>query len=78
MNELLPSFQEDDVDAADGAGGQDMFPNGTLQGPQGAATPMFPAVEELLALFKDSCKELVDLREQVFYLPKFSYQMLDD
>ncbi|RWW28045.1 hypothetical protein GW17_00007497 [Ensete ventricosum] len=35
-----------------------------MRGLQGTATPMFPAVEDLLALFKDSCKELVDLRQQ--------------
>ncbi|RRT44590.1 hypothetical protein B296_00055663, partial [Ensete ventricosum] len=35
-----------------------------MRGLQGTATPMFPAVEDLLALFKDSCNELVDLRQQ--------------
>ncbi|XP_073007870.1 exocyst complex component 5-like [Typha latifolia] len=60
VNDLLPDFQEDDPDSADGAVG-----NGTLRGPVGAGTPMFPAVDELLALFKDSCKELVDLRHQI-------------
>lgn len=71
MNELLPSFQEDDADGADGGGGQDALPNGTMRGLQGTAIPMFPAVEDLLALFKDSCKELVDLRQQVLYQPRF-------
>ncbi|CAL9166352.1 unnamed protein product [Musa hybrid cultivar] len=65
VNELLPSFQEDDADGADGGGGQDALPNGTMRGLQGTAIPMFPAVEDLLALFKDSCKELVDLRQQI-------------
>ncbi|URE30148.1 Exocyst complex component Sec10 [Musa troglodytarum] len=65
VNELLPSFQEHDADGADGGGGQDALPNGTMRGLQGTATPMFPAVEDLLALFKDSCKELVDLRQQI-------------
>lgn len=65
MNELLPSFQGDDADAADSSGAPDALQNGTLRGPQGPGIPMFPAVEELLALFKDSCKELVDLRQQV-------------
>ncbi|XP_074560652.1 exocyst complex component SEC10a-like, partial [Curcuma longa] len=65
VNELLPSFQDDDADGADSTGAPDALQNGTLRGPQGPGIPMFPAVEELLALFKDSCKELVDLRQQI-------------
>ncbi|XP_073013619.1 exocyst complex component 5-like isoform X1 [Typha latifolia] len=34
-------------------------------GSPGAEAPMFPAVDELLMLFTDSCKELVDLHRQV-------------
>ncbi|KAG6504648.1 hypothetical protein ZIOFF_036983 [Zingiber officinale] len=58
VNELLPSFQDDNSDAADSTGATEALQNGTLRGPQGLGTPMFPAVEELLALFKDSCKEI--------------------
>ncbi|XP_074574142.1 exocyst complex component 5-like [Curcuma longa] len=65
VNELLPSFQDDDAYAADSTGAMEALQNGTLRGPHGLGTPMFPAVEELLALFKDSCKELVDLRQQI-------------
>nr|CAD1824490.1 unnamed protein product [Ananas comosus var. bracteatus] len=35
-----------------------------------AGPPMFPAVDELLTLFKESCKELVDLRQQLQNLKK--------
>lgn len=77
MNELLPSFQEDDADGADGGGGQDALSNGPMRGLQGTAIPMFPAVEDLLALFKDSCKELVDLRQQVLYQPRFLVSNVD-
>lgn len=67
MNERLPEFQEEDGDAPDGGfgggGGGDALPNGNLRA--GAGPPMFPAVDELLTLFKESCKELVDLRQQV-------------
>lgn len=69
VNELLPSYQNDDADAAEG---NDVLANGNLRIPsdatkaaQGLAMPLFPEVDELLALFKDSCKELIDLRQQV-------------
>lgn len=76
MNELLPSFQDDVADAADSTGAMEALQNGTLRGPQGLGTPMFPAVDELLALFKDSCQELVDLRQQVVYLMMYEFNML--
>ncbi|GAB2284655.1 Exocyst complex component 5 [Dionaea muscipula] len=75
VNELLPSFQEDDADAADGHGTigiSDVLPNGSLRIPsdagksaQGLSMPLFPEVDALLALFKDSCKELIELRTQI-------------
>ena len=75
MNELLPSFRVEEAESE----GSDSIPNGHLRGPfidvnkysqqQGASSPLFPEVEKLLSLFKDSCKELVELRKQVlFYL----------
>lgn len=70
VNELLPSFQEEDGDAGEGGGGGGELPNGHHRAPsdvsklvQGSA--LFPEVDKLLALFKDSCKELVDLRHQI-------------
>ncbi|KAL6007596.1 Exocyst complex component 5 [Asimina triloba] len=70
VNELLPAFREEDVDASEG--GQDNLSNGNLRVPaeagksgKGASTPLFPEVDALLNLFKDSCRELVDLRQQI-------------
>ena len=75
MNELLPSFQEEETDASDGHGnisGIDSLPNGHARVPgdatksaQGLSSPLFPEVDKLSSLFKDSCKELIDLRKQV-------------
>ncbi|XP_068659031.1 exocyst complex component SEC10b-like isoform X1 [Aristolochia californica] len=55
VNELLPSFQEDDRDEG----------QANLRGTQGSSLPLFPKVDALLDLFKDSCKELVDLRQRI-------------
>lgn len=75
VNELLPSFQEEEADSADGHGnvsGNDTLPNGHKRAPsdaikftQGLATPLFPEVDALSSLFKDSCRELIDLRKQI-------------
>ncbi|TVU51544.1 hypothetical protein EJB05_02979 [Eragrostis curvula] len=56
VDELLPEYRGDD-DAAPAP----PPPPPVL----GAAPPVFPAVDELLGLFKHSCKELVDLRRQI-------------
>lgn len=56
VDELLPEYRgEDDAAPAPPP------PPPVL----GAAPPVFPAVDELLGLFKHSCKELVDLRRQI-------------
>ncbi|XP_054802441.1 exocyst complex component SEC10b [Prosopis cineraria] len=75
VNELLPSFQEEEADSLEGhsnIGGHDSLPNGHSPAPsdsakytQALSTPLFPEVEKLLSLFKDSCKELVELRKQI-------------
>ena len=74
VNELLPSFQEEEADSTDGhgIGGTDVLPNGHIRVSsdaakfaQGLSAPLFPEVDALLSLFKDSCKELIDLRKQV-------------
>ena len=71
VNELLPSFNEEEADSSDISGSD--LPNGHRRVPsdaakytQGVSAPLFPEVEKLLALFKDSCKELVELRKQVY------------
>ncbi|XP_058757021.1 sterol 3-beta-glucosyltransferase-like isoform X2 [Vicia villosa] len=49
--------------------GADSLPNGHLRDAikysQGVTSPLFPEVEKLLSLFKDSCKELLKLRKQI-------------
>ncbi|KAE8681501.1 Exocyst complex component 5 [Hibiscus syriacus] len=74
VNEHLPSLREDEVDSADGhgIGGTDALPNGhtrttsdATKVAQGLNAPLFPEVDALLSLFKDSCKELIELRKQI-------------
>ncbi|KAF9594498.1 hypothetical protein IFM89_031616 [Coptis chinensis] len=72
VNELLPSFQEEETDSSEATGGNDGLPNGHRRVPsdaakasQGLSSPLFPEVDSLLSLFKDSCRELIDLRQQV-------------
>lgn len=73
MNDLLPSFLEEEADSGDGHGNIDGLGNGHLRGGQSDASrfsqmssaPFFPEVDGLLSLFKDACKELIDLRKQV-------------
>ncbi|XP_068667881.1 exocyst complex component SEC10b-like [Aristolochia californica] len=60
VNEHLPSFLEEDRDE-----GQDSLTTGNLRGTQGSSVPLFPKVDAVLDLFKDSCKELVDLRHRI-------------
>ncbi|KAK8456887.1 hypothetical protein SEVIR_3G090600v4 [Setaria viridis] len=56
VDELLPEYRGED-DAAPAPPPPPLV--------LGAAPPVFPAVDELLGLFKHSCKELVDLRKQI-------------
>lgn len=71
VNELLPSFQEEDADSLEANGninGNDALPNGRAgqgQG-QGQLTPLFPEVDALLSMFKNSCSQLVEIRKQVY------------
>ncbi|KAI4355142.1 hypothetical protein L6164_003942 [Bauhinia variegata] len=74
VNELLPSFGEeaDSLEGHSNISGGDSLANGHMRVPsdaakyaQGLSTPLFPEVEKLLSLFKDSCKELVELRKQI-------------
>ncbi|XP_010453306.1 PREDICTED: exocyst complex component SEC10 [Camelina sativa] len=70
VNDLLPSFLEEEADSGDGHGNVanvDGLANGHLRGQSTplSSAPFFPEVDGLLSLFKDACKELVDLRKQV-------------
>ncbi|KAI5345697.1 Hypothetical predicted protein [Prunus dulcis] len=75
VNDLLPSFQEEETDISEGhsnISGHDGLSNGHMRAPsdaakfaQGLSDPLFPEVDKILSLFKDSCKELVDLQKQI-------------
>ncbi|KAI4328838.1 hypothetical protein L6164_021163 [Bauhinia variegata] len=75
VNELLPNFGEEEADSSEGHNnfsGGDSLANGHRRAPsdaakyaQGLSTPLFPEVEKLLSLFKDSSKELIELCKQV-------------
>ncbi|TXG62942.1 hypothetical protein EZV62_009936 [Acer yangbiense] len=71
VNKHLPSFQDEEADSVDGSG-TDVLSNGHLRVPsdaakfaQGPPSPFFPEVDTLLTLFKDSSRELIDLRKQI-------------
>ncbi|PWA65603.1 exocyst complex component Sec10-like protein [Artemisia annua] len=57
VNELLPSFVEEDADSMEGPI--------NISTTKGLSSPLFPEVESLLLIFKDSCTQLVDLRKQI-------------
>ncbi|XP_041000120.1 exocyst complex component SEC10b-like [Juglans microcarpa x Juglans regia] len=70
VNGLLPSFQDEETDLLEGhngsISGNDALSNGNFRGDATKlAAPLFPEVDKLLGLFKDSYKELVDLRKQI-------------
>ncbi|GKB85164.1 exocyst complex component SEC10-like protein, partial [Tanacetum coccineum] len=57
VNGLLPSFVEEDADSMEGPI--------NISTTKGLSSPLFPEVESLLFIFKDSCTQLVDLRKQI-------------
>ncbi|CAJ2645215.1 unnamed protein product [Trifolium pratense] len=59
VNNLLSSFKLEDLEAE----GADSQPN--VNKFSQATNPLFPEVEKLLSLFKDSSKELIELRKQI-------------
>ncbi|KAJ6955433.1 exocyst complex component SEC10b-like isoform X1 [Populus alba x Populus x berolinensis] len=72
VNDLLPSFQDEEADSADGVGGSAVLATGHARAPsdaaklaQGLSSPLFPEVDGLLSLFRDSCRELIYLRKQI-------------
>lgn len=74
VNGLLPSFVEEEADSAD----TDTL--SSSKSAKGLSSPLFPEVDTLLLIFKDSCTQLVDLRKQVdinfvFFLPFSSLSM---
>lgn len=71
VNKLLPSYQEEDGDSAEGhsnVAANDLMPNGNLRSDGGkSSSPMFPEVDALLSLFSNSSTQLIDLRNEVMY-----------
>ncbi|KAL3497683.1 hypothetical protein ACH5RR_040415 [Cinchona calisaya] len=71
VNELLPSYQEADADSAEShinITASDLMSNGSLRIPSDAGkslSPLFPEVDALLSLFKNSSTQLIDLRQQI-------------
>lgn len=75
VNELLPSYKEENavsVEFHSNITAKDLLRNGSSQIPSDAgksarasSSPMFPKVDALLSLFKNSCIQLIDLRKQV-------------
>ncbi|KAI7752564.1 hypothetical protein M8C21_016976, partial [Ambrosia artemisiifolia] len=66
VNELLPGFQEEDADSLEGnsnISGTDALPNG--RSTQAQSVPLFPEVDSLLSMFKNSCSQLVELQKQI-------------
>ncbi|CAM8949738.1 unnamed protein product [Rhodiola kirilowii] len=70
VNQHLPSFEDDEIDTSEGHGSlnTDFLQNGNLRLPpdaKGPSAPLFPETDALLSLFSDSCRELVDLQQQI-------------
>ncbi|CAA0812050.1 Exocyst complex component SEC10 [Striga hermonthica] len=74
VNKLLPSYLEEEADTSDGHGANDAMANGHLRTGSDAgkwaqglssSSPLFPEVDALLSLFKNSCMQLIDLRKQI-------------
>ncbi|XP_071696691.1 exocyst complex component SEC10b [Rutidosis leptorrhynchoides] len=66
VDELLPSFQEEDADSLElnnNINGHDSLSNG--RSTQVQSNPLFPEVDSLLSVFKNSCSQLVELRTQI-------------
>ncbi|XP_076909669.1 exocyst complex component SEC10a-like [Bidens hawaiensis] len=59
VNGLLPTFVEEEADSAD----TDTL--SSSKSAKGLSSPLFPEVDTLLLIFKDSCTQLVDLRKQI-------------
>ncbi|KAI3746449.1 hypothetical protein L6452_08883 [Arctium lappa] len=66
VNGLLPSFQDEDADSREGViniNTADALPSG--RSTYVTSSPLFPKVDTLLVIFKDSCTQLAELRKQI-------------
>lgn len=68
----MPSYLEEETDASELSLANDVMPSGHLRThsesgkfSQGISSPLFPEVDALLSMFKNSCLQLTDLRKQV-------------
>lgn len=69
VTELLPSYLEKE-DSSEGHGTIDAISNGHMRVPSNAgkllSSPLFPEVDALLSLFKNSSTQLVEQKRQVY------------
>ncbi|KAL0384326.1 UNVERIFIED_CONTAM: Exocyst complex component SEC10b [Sesamum radiatum] len=72
VNELLPSYLDEETDTSEGLGANDTMPAGHVRthsdagkASQVISSPLFPEVDALLSLFKNSSIQLIDLRKQI-------------
>ncbi|KAL0334963.1 UNVERIFIED_CONTAM: Exocyst complex component SEC10b [Sesamum radiatum] len=72
VNELLPSYLDEETDTSEGLGANDTMLAGHVRthsdagkASQVISSPLFPEVEALLSLFKNSSIQLIDLRKQI-------------
>ncbi|KAL0422521.1 UNVERIFIED_CONTAM: Exocyst complex component SEC10b [Sesamum latifolium] len=72
VNELLPSYLDEEIDTSEGLGANDTMPAGHVRthsdagkASQVISSPLFPEVDALLSLFKNSSIQLIDLRKQI-------------
>ncbi|KAL2254549.1 exocyst complex component SEC10b [Sesamum indicum] len=72
VNELLPSYLDEETETSEGLGANDTMPAGHVRthsdagkASQGISSPLFPEVDALLSLFKNSSIQLIDLRKQI-------------
>ncbi|KAF5774676.1 putative exocyst complex component Sec10 [Helianthus annuus] len=63
VNGLLPSFVEEEADSVDGP--INISISDVSSTAKGLLGPVFPEVDTLLLIFKDSCTQLVELRKQI-------------
>ncbi|KAI3703182.1 hypothetical protein L1987_73078 [Smallanthus sonchifolius] len=66
VNGMLPSFIEEEADSMEGMSTTDTLSSG--RSAKGLLSPLFPKVETLLLIFKDSCTQLAQLLKQVLHL----------
>lgn len=73
VTEVLPCSLEKEVDSSEGHPNIDGISNGHMRAPSISnagkllSSPLFPEVDALLSLFKNSSTQLVDQKRQVYH-----------